>query len=264
MLLAAVLATGPATTQESTPETAPVTALIEYPLVEVFDGIEYVYVPGNEELSHFWIGRYEVTNGQFVVDEDNATSQCRLIKFAIPGEPDRYVSSEMDYPVVCITAQELQDYCESHNARLPTQKEWLHAAQGPEKWPFPWGEEWNIDNTHVNVGTDGIDTHPVTDLPEGDSWIGARQMMGNVSEFVSLDPIQENKVGLMGWSRDEVPETIFDQGNIEAISTWEDTFIFNFAGGRCVRDFNWADIDVSEDFPLTLVPEATPEATEAA
>ena len=125
----------------------------------------------------FWIDRTEVTNAQY-------------------GLSGTY--EDDDRPREDITWIEAQAFCASRSAQLPTEAEWEYAAHGPDSWIFPWGDEFdcsrgNFDDetewssyTVVASGCDGFDvTAPVGSFPDGDSWVGASDMSGNVWEWVA-------------------------------------------------------------------------------
>ncbi|MCD4685758.1 MAG: SUMF1/EgtB/PvdO family nonheme iron enzyme [Anaerolineae bacterium] len=118
----------------------------------------------------FWIDRYEVTNGQFAAFDGVAASAS-------------YFSGD-DRPREQITWTEASAFCESRDARLPTEAEWEYAARGPESWMYPWGDEWD---QRLVIGYRGGDegTAPVGTIPEGVSWVGALDMSGNVWEWVT-------------------------------------------------------------------------------
>jgi|GEM_PF-1067258 len=155
------------------------------PIVREFNDIQMVLVPagcfmmGSEDGSSdetpvheqcfdkpFWIDRYEVTN------ENYGSVGCEA------------ESSEPNQPRNCVNWFDARDYCEARGARLPTEPEWEYAARGPDNLVYTWG---NIYNSAFVVNSafldDGISQ--VGSRPEGASWVGALDMIGNVSEWTS-------------------------------------------------------------------------------
>ena len=121
------------------------------------------------ELDGFWIGKTEVTVGQW-----------RSVMGSVPLG-NTYGDS---HPVVSVSWSECQQFCTKIGLSLPTEAQWEYAACGPESRRYPWGNEWdkskccNSDNT----GKDGR-TFPVGSLGQDASWCGALDMAGNVWEW---------------------------------------------------------------------------------
>jgi formylglycine-generating enzyme required for sulfatase activity len=138
------------------------------PYTQDFDGVMMALVPagcftmgdpydqGGERCFDmpFWIDLTEVTNGQF--------SQF--------GGQARHASSSTGDHVARenITWFEAVNFCARRGARLLTEAEWEYAGRGPDNLQYPWGNEYDDYQT-----------------AETDSWVGARNMRGNVSEWVS-------------------------------------------------------------------------------
>jgi len=115
----------------------------------------------------FWIDKYEVTNRLF---------------WTLDGEAKMPTTSRnLDLPRDNITWAEAQNFCVQRGTRLPTEREWEYAARGPSNLVYPWGNEWD-ENNIMWVGS-----HPaeVGSRPAGTSWVGALDMAGNISEWVS-------------------------------------------------------------------------------
>ena len=118
----------------------------------------------------FWIDRLEVSNGQMerlggVTDSES--------EWTGPDQPRER-----------ITWFEARAFCESRDARLPTEAEWEYAARGPDSLVHPWGNEFN-ENWVIGYRAVEDGTAPVGSIPEGASWVGALDMVGNVWEWTS-------------------------------------------------------------------------------
>lgn len=118
----------------------------------------------------FWIDRYEVTNAQF--------SQ-------LGGQATRSSASTGDnHPRERITWAEASQFCTLRDARLPTENEWEYAARGPDSLLYPWGDQFVSENA-VYLGNSDEGAAEVGSRPDGISWVGAYDLSGNVSEWVS-------------------------------------------------------------------------------
>ena len=75
-------------------------------------------------------------------------------------------------------------HCESRAGRLPTEAEWEYGARGPDGLVYPWGNDFEGNNT-VYSSNSGGQTAPVGSKPGGVSWVGTHDLSGNVWEWVS-------------------------------------------------------------------------------
>ncbi len=123
----------------------------------------------------FWIDKTEVTRGDYAVCV--AAGGCT-------ETPDNEYSTRDTQPINRVTWFQATAYCEWREARLPTEKEWEYAARGPSNWEYPWGNDFVADNV-VYSGTSNNVTADVGSQPDGQSWVGATDMSGNVWEWAS-------------------------------------------------------------------------------
>lgn len=145
--------------------------------------------PGrNVTVSTFCIDTYEVTNARY--------ASCVNEGFCQPPDPlnsqtvTGYFTSPIHarFPVVNVTWDQAQTYCEYRGGRLPTEAEWeLVARYDPETGTmrtFPWGNQ-SPDNTRANFTGKNIgDAVEVGQHPAGVSAYGVHDLSGNVAEWV--------------------------------------------------------------------------------
>ena len=109
-------------------------------------------------LPAFWIDQYQVTNAEF---------QQFMPEWTIPSGRDLH-------PVVGVTWEQADAYCQSLGKRLPKEAEWEAAGRGPGENPplYPWG-------------TDPSDGGNIFDLPNSTYEVGSKDF--NISPFQVYD-----------------------------------------------------------------------------
>jgi formylglycine-generating enzyme required for sulfatase activity len=191
------------------------------------DGMTLVYIPAGEflmgssdtdpaaenderpqhlvYLDSFWIDQTEVTNGMY-----NMCVQAGLCdppeQFGSEARSDYFSNPEYDnYPVIFVSWDDADTYCNWAGRRLPTESEWEKAARGTDRRFYPWGLE--IDCTRANyMNESGLcigETTKVGSYPQGASPYGVLDMAGNVWEWVNdwykedyyIDSPLENPMG---------------------------------------------------------------------
>jgi serine/threonine-protein kinase len=135
-------------------------------------------------LDGFWIDRTEVTNSQYA--RCVADGACSPPGKLGSGTRDSYYGKDEfgHYPVINVTWDDSDTYCQWAGGRLPTEAEWEYAARGPDSLTFPWGNDLP-DDTLLNYNENVGDTTQVGAYPGGASWVGAMDMAGNVGEWVA-------------------------------------------------------------------------------
>jgi formylglycine-generating enzyme required for sulfatase activity len=144
-------------------------------------------------LGSYWIDQTEVTNAQYAACTAAGTcappeSSSSSTRGNYHGNPDFG-----DYPVVMISWEDANTYCNWRDARLPTEAEWEKAARGTGaptypwgsglSWTYPWEDEVSCNQANF-LGCKG-DTTAVGVFVAGASSYGALDMAGNVLEWVA-------------------------------------------------------------------------------
>ncbi len=137
-------------------------------------------------LSDYWIYSTKVTNAQYALCV--AQERCTA-----PDAGDNFDYSEFqsrNEPVVGVTYDQAQAYCNYMNGALPTEAQWEKAARGPDANLYPWG---SADPTCdlLNFNNCVKHTTEVTQYAKGKSYYGAFDMEGNTLEWVGdwYDPL---------------------------------------------------------------------------
>lgn len=118
-----------------------------------------------------------------------------------PQGPESSIEGKEDFPVVHITFEDAQAYCDWAKRRLPTEAEWEFAARGTATAaPFFWGDQadqlrqfantWEGQFPVNNLAEDGFEgVAPVMQYPSNSN--GLYDMAGNVWEITSdwYDPL---------------------------------------------------------------------------
>ncbi len=211
-------------------------------------------------LDAFWIDRTEVTNAQFAGCV--AAGACQPPENTSNYTRDQYYGNDAfaDYPVIYVSWNDASDFCAWAGGRLPTEAEWEVAARGPEGQVYPWGDTFDGERLNfcdVNCPFDwadkGVDdgyadTAPVGSYPDGDSWVGALDMAGNVWEWVN----DWYDSGYYGASPDENPSGpgsgeyrvlrggAWSNGDYDARSSYrlydQPVNRYDFVGFRCAQE----------------------------
>jgi formylglycine-generating enzyme required for sulfatase activity len=121
----------------------------------------------------FWLGRCTVTHAQY-------RQYCQETGANFPE--GNYQGG--NYPMVAVSWDQAQAYCQYYGLSLPTEAQWEYAARGAEDRQYPWGNQWDPKkcNHSSNQGPDGH-LMPVGSFPAGASWCGALDMAGNVWQW---------------------------------------------------------------------------------
>jgi len=144
----------------------------------------------------FYIDRYEVTNESYAACVKDGACTVPL-QNRLNSQTDYYDTSQFtNYPVVFVTWEMANAYCQWRGARLPTEIEWEKAARGTNGNTYPWGNDFIGDNSNFCDAdcttpdsnkdfSDGFQyPAPVESFFQGASQYGIYNMSGNVAEWV--------------------------------------------------------------------------------
>ena len=140
----------------------------------------------SESIENFYINMYEISNeiySEYVSVSGNRNSYFYNHKYL----------GKDNYPVVGISWQDANDFCDFYNASLPTEKQYERATRGITGNLYSWGNEEPSPNL-VNMGSneccnpddrDGYEaTSPIGSFPLGKTKEGVFDLTGNVWEWI--------------------------------------------------------------------------------
>jgi len=165
----------------------------------------------------FWLDQTEVTNAQFAefveatghettaeeqgngytINDQGAFALVEGANWLHPYGPQSDISGMDTHPVVLVSWEDADAFCQWRDSRLPTEAEWEYAARGPDNPIYPWGNEFDgtrlnfcdesceFDHRDATVNDGHERTAPVGTYPAGASWVAAFDMSGNVWEWVN-------------------------------------------------------------------------------
>jgi len=152
------------------------------------------------DLAPFYIDKYEVSNLQYKSCVD--AGDCKPPDSSKSQTREKYYGNTQydKYPVVYVTWEMANTYCQWRGDRLPSEAEWEKAARGTDGRLFPWGSDFtgieanfrdkNYNKT-ISFDDGNKDTAPVNAYIQGISPYGIYNMAGNVWEWV-FDKYTEN------------------------------------------------------------------------
>lgn len=134
------------------------------------------------QVDPFFIDRTEVTNAQWRAFLD-ATGRKPNQWLVDTSWPDGEIpEGQHDFPVTNVNIPEIREYLAWSGKRLPTEFEWVRAARGDDRRPWPWGDRADPRNMHMGGKEMPVE---VTAYESGASPYGVLNLSGNVFEWTS-------------------------------------------------------------------------------
>jgi formylglycine-generating enzyme required for sulfatase activity len=177
-------------------------------------------------VDEFEITKYEITNSQY--EACVAAGVCNKANIKIennlPVYDEGYFSS--NYPVVRVSWNDANAFCQWINGRLPTEEEWEKAARGTDGRRYPWGN--TFASSMANLGS--TYPAPVGSFSEGASPYGVMDMAGNAFEWTATWGERGYLVRGGSWNN------YFFRGRVTDRGTQLDPSFANYdIGFRCAR-----------------------------
>ncbi|MBN1220697.1 MAG: formylglycine-generating enzyme family protein [Anaerolineae bacterium] len=236
------------TTEETEPEAPPIPeVMIEIPagpFTMGSDDGDPEDAPAHEvDLPAYEIDKFEITNINFSAFADATDYVTYAEQQGFDSWRDEWGIGEDSHPVVRVSWDDANAYCEWLGKRLPTEAEWEKAARGDDGRRFAWGNDW--DPNKANVKERGLrGTAVVGSFGEGASPYGVEDMIGNVWEWTAdwYQPYPGNTTDDLyygeqfkvtrggGWFDEEPQATTFNRNAGDPTKTASDEL-----GFRCVR-----------------------------
>jgi len=125
------------------------------------------------QLDSYWMYRHEVTVAQY-------RKFCQATGTSMPDAPPW--GFQDTHPIVNVSWNDAQAYCDWAGVALPTEAQWEGAARGTDGRKWPWGIKWDAEKCNAYLNGPKTTT-PVGAYPSGASPYGCLDMAGNVWEW---------------------------------------------------------------------------------
>lgn len=150
------------------------------------------------DVPRFFMSKYPITNAQWDMfsQADDGYTNPRWWEFSEPAkqwhernpQPKSHAMAWGEHPKIQVTWFEALAFCgwlsdkTGLSIRLPNEQQWQWAAQGADRWVFPWGDTFDAKMTNTDASDIGK-TNSVTQYAQYPSPFGVLDMGGNVYEW---------------------------------------------------------------------------------
>lgn len=156
-------------------------------------GLFFEFPQHSVNLSGYWIGKYEVTRGEYRAFMTATGRAAPTYWDAVQNWGTGSFTQTDNHPVVGVTYYDAEAFCNWAGGHLPTEAQWEKAARwtGSNPRVYPWGDPWDqekcnnySDSNPAGGGLYKYQTAAVGSYPSGASPYGCQDMAGNVWEWV--------------------------------------------------------------------------------
>ncbi|MGK7941339.1 MAG: formylglycine-generating enzyme family protein [Crocosphaera sp.] len=184
-------------------------------------------------LKSFYMGKYQVTQGQWLVIAQNSS-----LKVDIDLNPDPSHFKGVDRPVECVNWYECVEFCKrlskltGRDYGLPSEAQWEYACRAGTTTPYYCGETITTDLANYNSSG----TTPVGQFPP--NGFGLYDMHGNVWEWCA-DDWHDNYNGApndgSAWLDGYQRENVNHQNSSYSSKNKQNTSYSVLRGGSCIN-----------------------------